>query len=127
MREPKSQIHPPAGDLIAFNQWLEGIDRTRATGHRWRKQFPWLKTINIFGKLYIQRTTIEEFEQRAFAGEFERDIHPMAALLPQQGRPRKKTFSASALAPKINNPRSGKRRFMQSKQSKTTTSKQPSF
>jgi hypothetical protein len=77
MREPKSHIHPPAGDLIAFNQWLEGIDRTRATGHRWRKQFPWLTTINIFGKLYIRRTTIEEFERRAIAGEFKRDIYPV--------------------------------------------------
>jgi hypothetical protein len=76
MEKRKSKIEPTAGDLVSFDVWLESLDRTRATGHRWRKQFPWLKTINVFGKLYIHRKTIEEFEQRASAGEFKRDIHP---------------------------------------------------
>jgi hypothetical protein len=31
----------------------------------------------ISWQLYIRRKTIEEFEWRAIAGEFQRDIHPM--------------------------------------------------
>jgi hypothetical protein len=78
MRELKSQIEATAGDLIAFDLWLKTLNRTRATGHRWRRQFPWLNdgVINVFGKLYVKRQTIEEFYERASAGEFERDIRP---------------------------------------------------
>jgi hypothetical protein len=90
MQQPTSQLQPTAGDLVSFDRWIGSLNRTRATGHRWRRQFPWLKTINIFGKLYIRRKTIEEFERRAMAGEFKRDIHPMPVILPHPGRPRKK-------------------------------------
>ena len=93
MHHTKSQIEGTAGDLIAFDLWLRTLNRTRATGHRWRRQFPWLQTINIFGKLYIRRTTVAEFERRAVAGEFQRDIrpnpNPVVARLPHPGRPRK--------------------------------------
>lgn len=79
------------GDLVSFDAWLESIDRTRATGHRWRKRFPWLETLNVFGRLYIRRKTIEEFERRAPAGEFQRDMRPRPnPVLPHSGRPRKK-------------------------------------
>ena len=74
MQQAKSQIPTTAGDLVSFDQWTRSLNRTRATGHRWRKQFPWLATTNVFGKLYILRKTIEEFERRALAGEFQRDI-----------------------------------------------------
>jgi hypothetical protein len=88
------QTEPTAGDLVSFDVWIQTLNRTRATGHRWRRQLPWLKTVNIFGKLYIRRATIEEFERRASAGEFQRDFrpnpNPMVALLPHPGRPRKK-------------------------------------
>jgi hypothetical protein len=90
MQQATSQLQPTAGDLVSFDQWIRSLNRTRATGHRWRRQFPWLETTNILGKLYIRRKTIEEFERRAIAGEFKKDIHPMAALLPQPRRPRKK-------------------------------------
>jgi hypothetical protein len=80
MHELKSQIEPTAGDLVSFDLWLGSLNRTRATGHRWRRKLPWLKTINVFGKLYIRRTTIEEFERRAAAGEFQRDIRPQPNL-----------------------------------------------
>jgi hypothetical protein len=63
-------------DLISFDKWLKGLGRTRTTGHRWRRKWPWLKTINIFGRVYVSRQVIEEFERRARAGEFERDVHP---------------------------------------------------
>ena len=94
MQQVKSQIQPATGDLVSFDLWLKDMNRVEATGHRWRRQLPWLKTVNIFGKLYIHRKTIEEFEHRAAAGEFQRDIrpnpNPVVALLPRPGRPRKK-------------------------------------
>jgi hypothetical protein len=62
--------------LVAFDGWIKSLGRTRATGHRWRKTLPWLRVINIFGKNYISRETIAEFERRARAGEFKRDVHP---------------------------------------------------
>jgi hypothetical protein len=61
---------------VAFDPWIQCLNRIRATGHRWRKQFPWLKSVNIFGRLYICRKTIEEFERPALAGEFQKDIRP---------------------------------------------------
>ncbi|MET0502560.1 MAG: hypothetical protein ABW172_13630 [Candidatus Binatia bacterium] len=76
MHLPVSHIQNTAGNLFAYDAWLRGLGRTRATGHRWRKQFPWLKTVNILGKIYISRETIAEFERRALAGEFKRSIHP---------------------------------------------------
>ena len=55
--------------LLAFDRWLKDIDRTPATGWRWRKQ-GWIKTINVCGRLYISRDEINRFETRAAAGEF---------------------------------------------------------
>ena len=77
MQKTTSQNHPE-GDLVAFDPWIQSLNRTRATGHRWRKQFLWLKTVNIFGRLYIRRKTIEEFQRRALAGEFQKAIRPKA-------------------------------------------------
>jgi hypothetical protein len=59
MQQATSQLQPTAGDLVSFDQWIRSLNRTRATGHRWRRQFPWLETTNIFGKLYIRRKTIK--------------------------------------------------------------------
>ena len=64
------------GNLASFDAWLASLAKTRATGFRWRKQYPWLKTVNIFGKLYISRDVIAEFERRALAGELAKDIKP---------------------------------------------------
>jgi hypothetical protein len=72
-------VQPSASNVVPFHGWLEEMGRTRATGHRWRKEHPWLKTINIFGKLYISRAMIAEFERRAVAGELARDIKPDAS------------------------------------------------
>lgn len=75
-----AQLHSieklPAGNLVSFHSWIKGLDRTRATGHRWRKEYPWLNegVVNIFGKNYISRDTIAEFERRALAGELAKDI-----------------------------------------------------
>ena len=56
-------------NLLAFDRWLKDIDRTPATGWRWRKR-GWIKTINVCGRLYVSRDEINRFETRAAAGEF---------------------------------------------------------
>lgn len=56
-------------NLLAFDRWLKDIDRTPATGWRWRKR-GWIKTINVCGRLYVSRDEINRFETRASAGEF---------------------------------------------------------
>jgi hypothetical protein len=66
----------PASNLVAYEEWLQAMGRTRPTGWRWRKQLPWFKTVNIYGKKYLTREMIAEFERRAIAGELSKDIHP---------------------------------------------------
>jgi hypothetical protein len=68
--------YAPPGNLVTYDAWIGSLNKTRATGWRWRKTYPWLKTVNIFGKLYITCETIAEFERRALAGEFEKHIFP---------------------------------------------------
>jgi predicted transcriptional regulator len=49
-------------NLLAFDRWLKDIDKTPATGWRWRK-LGWIPTINIAGRVYVSREAIAEFEQ----------------------------------------------------------------
>jgi hypothetical protein len=65
--------YAPPGNLVSYDAWIRSLSKTRATGFRWRKLYPWLKTVNIFGKVYIARETIAEFERRALAGEFAKE------------------------------------------------------
>ena len=60
----------PMSNLVPLAEWADAIHKTRATVWRWRKEFPWFRTTNVFGKLYVTRETIAEFERRALAGEF---------------------------------------------------------
>lgn len=69
----------PISSFVSFDDWLESLGKTRATGWRWRKTHPWLETTNIFGRLYISREVIGEFERRAVAGEFAQAKQPGAA------------------------------------------------
>ena len=64
--------HETSGNLVSFYGWLESLDKTRTTGWRWRKD-GLIKTVNIFGKLYITRDEIAKFERRAMAGEFHKE------------------------------------------------------
>jgi hypothetical protein len=64
--------HETSGNLVSFDGWLDTLDKTRTTGWRWRKE-GLIKTVNIFGKLYISRDEIARFERRALAGEFHKD------------------------------------------------------
>ncbi len=59
----------PASSLVSFEKWLKEIDKTPATGWRWRRR-GWIETVNIAGRLYVRREAVAEFERRAAAGEF---------------------------------------------------------
>jgi len=61
-----------ASDLVAYDEWLNQLSITGATGWRWRKR-GWITTINICGRVYISRSAIAEFERRAAAGEFAKE------------------------------------------------------
>jgi Tfp pilus assembly protein FimT len=59
----------PASNLIRFDRWLQSIDKTAATGWRWRQR-GWIVTVNISGRVYVSRREIKRFEERAASGEF---------------------------------------------------------
>ncbi len=59
-------------DLFSFDEWLRGRSLTRTTGYRYRKQ-GLISTVNIFGRLYVTRQSIKDFEKRAIAGEFSKE------------------------------------------------------
>ncbi|MFZ0615522.1 MAG: hypothetical protein WAN16_03615 [Chthoniobacterales bacterium] len=60
------------GNLIPFDAWLASLGKSRVTGWRWRNA-GLVKTVNVFGKLYVTREEVTRFETRAIAGEFSRD------------------------------------------------------
>ena len=63
---------PSASSLVAFDNWLAELGKTRVIGHRWRKQ-GLIETINIYGRLFLSRGAIADFKRRAMAGEFSRE------------------------------------------------------
>lgn len=67
-----TQSSEPAGSLVPFDGWLQGMGKTRITGFRYRKQ-GLISVVNIFGRLYVTREEIEKFERRAIAGEFAKE------------------------------------------------------
>ena len=66
--------------LTSFNRWLIEIGVTATTGWRWRKKGI-IKTINIYGRLYVSDESIAEFRQRATAGEFAMEMKPGKRLM----------------------------------------------
>jgi hypothetical protein len=78
MTQEVTSARQAASGIVPFQAWLDELTKTRATGHRWRKEYPWLNEgiVNVFGKLYIRRETIAEFERRALAGELAKEIKP---------------------------------------------------
>jgi hypothetical protein len=63
----------PVSPLVCYNTFLESLGVTQATGWRFRQR-RWVETVNLAGRLYIARSEIERFHQRAASGEFNR-IH----------------------------------------------------
>ena len=61
--------------LISFNKWLADMGITGTTGWRWRKRGI-IKTVNIYGRLYVSTDVVTEFYRRAEAGEFAKDVKP---------------------------------------------------
>ena len=59
----------PARAIVSLQQWLADVGVTACTAWRWRKK-GWLKTVNICGRQYLSQAAIDEFTQRAAAGEF---------------------------------------------------------
>jgi predicted site-specific integrase-resolvase len=63
--------------VISLSKWLEQIGVTPCTAWRWRKK-GWLKTVNIAGRQYLTQEAIDEFHNRAVAGEFAQ-VHKVPA------------------------------------------------
>jgi hypothetical protein len=66
---PKQQF---TSDLVSYDKWLSDVAITATTGWRWRKRGI-IRTINIYGRLYVSRQQIADFELRAAAGELARE------------------------------------------------------
>jgi hypothetical protein len=66
----------PSSNIVAFDDYLLSIGKTRITGFRWRKKRV-IETLNIFGRIYVTREAIAEFERRALSGEFSRNTAPI--------------------------------------------------
>ena len=61
--------------LISFNKWLADMGITSTTGWRWRKRGI-IKTVNIYGRLYVSTDATAEFYRRAEVGEFAMNLSP---------------------------------------------------
>ncbi len=57
---------------IPLDQFLRLMGITRKTSWVWRKNGT-IKTVNIYGRIYIPATALVEFNRRAEAGEFHRE------------------------------------------------------
>lgn len=62
-----------ASNLVPWDRWLQSIGRTRSTGYKYRKAGI-VEVVNVFGKLYIDRSEIARFETLAKAGGFKRGV-----------------------------------------------------
>ncbi len=70
----------PRPHLIALRRFRADLDVAPCTPWRWIKK-GWLgKPQNIGGRLYLTLEQVLEFERRAAAGEFSRDIRPPAPV-----------------------------------------------
>ena len=62
-----------ASSLRSFDDFLSDLGKTRTTGFRWRK-LGLIEVVNIFGRLYVTRDAIEQFEEKAKRGDFAREV-----------------------------------------------------
>jgi hypothetical protein len=69
------QVQTTVPTLISLNKWLQQLGVTSTTGWRWRKKGI-LRTINIYGRLYLSQEAIAEFLARAGNGEFAVESKP---------------------------------------------------
>jgi len=68
---PESAIGLNA-DLLPLKKWLREIGVAPSTAWRWRRD-GLLKTLNIYGRIYVTRKARVEFLARAESGEFSQE------------------------------------------------------
>jgi predicted site-specific integrase-resolvase len=56
-------------EIISLQKWLIQIGVSASTAWRWRRA-GLLKTVNIYGRIYVTREARAEFLARAQSGEF---------------------------------------------------------
>ena len=66
-------------NLVPYDQWLAEVGISSTTGWRWRKRGA-IKTVTIYGRQYISRDEIQEFERRAVAGELAANVKAAQAV-----------------------------------------------
>ena len=91
----QSQETPSPSNLISFDSWLRGIEKTRVTGFRYRKA-GLIETVNIFGRLYVTREEIARFESRAMAGDFARTADTKKAAVASLNSAKRRRSNAVA-------------------------------
>lgn len=69
-------------DLVAYDRWLTEIGISHTSGWRFRKRGA-IKAVLLYGRLYVSRGAIAEFERRAAAGEFARTGKSQKASNPE--------------------------------------------
>ncbi len=74
MHNPSLPTQSPTdpSNLFPLDDYIKGRGLTRHSGWRYRK-LGIIKTVNIFGRLYITREEIARFEARAIAGDFHKE------------------------------------------------------
>jgi len=68
-----TQCNVSAANLVSFDKWLADRGSTRVTGYRYRQR-GLINAVNIFGRLYVSREEIHQFEERALRGDFARAV-----------------------------------------------------
>jgi hypothetical protein len=62
------ELQPP----MALDAFIERMGISRRTAWMWRKK-NLLRTVNIYGRIYVPAKEIAEFNRRAAAGEFSQE------------------------------------------------------
>ena len=68
-------IPKPELGLVALKAWTAALGVSMTTVWRWRK-LGWIEVINIHGRPYVSRETIEAFINNAKAGKYAKECPP---------------------------------------------------
>lgn len=77
MRESETTVCQIPVTPKPFNQFLRDLNRSRATGWRWRQQGV-INVVNFFGRPFVMPEEIARFNERVAAGEFARELNGAA-------------------------------------------------
>ena len=70
---------------MPLGRFIQEMDVTRKTAWTWRKSGA-LKTVNLYGRIYVPAQEVAAFNRRLEAGEFRKDIKPPQAAGPKPRR-----------------------------------------